>query len=471
MFAPFRLSRLAAPLNALPSDRLEGRRPKRPRRLLLDVCALLLVLGVIAPAPIAGTATVPHLHPKLASTSPPATCTGTQNMLTNASFEAGTVNGTPTGNWASYPASSVTETVKNDLTNGVPTAREGENYLQASTTTAGNAVEQLVSYTTSLYDSFTFSIWLKSADGSTLSGSVKIIGQVPDHAQQEPDSTPFSVAGSWTEVSAPLNVTQTGHTQIAVDIVLNTTNKTYDIDAGQLVKAGLQNASFEMNANNTSPTSWTPTGTGTNAVVYQDSSAIDGTRLLQANTTDSSGAASIYQTVSITPAANQSFTVSVWLRSINSTSLGGRLVVWGLGGTGNESGVTTFTVTFPKTGTFRPWTVPRSCRPTCTSAAFPHALWKPHCSRARPRGTERASGGVSCAGATSTTMSSSITRTTRSSNTSSGTGKPSPGSTMTRCSPRGPRAAPGSRSWMPGCGSCAARAGCTTGCVCSSERS
>ena len=45
------------------------------------------------------------------------------------------------------------------------------------------------------------------------------------------------------------------------------------------------------------------------------------------------------------------------------------------------------------------------------------------------------------------------------------------GRVTTRTSPRGPRAGPGSRWWTRACGSCAGKAGCTTGCGCWRARS
>jgi outer membrane protein OmpA-like peptidoglycan-associated protein len=59
----------------------------------------------------------------------------------------------------------------------------------------------------------------------------------------ENDLTDFTVGNTWTLVSAPLSITQSGHTDLRAQVYETTTGTTYYFDGGTLVSSGDQASS------------------------------------------------------------------------------------------------------------------------------------------------------------------------------------------------------------------------------------
>ena len=158
-----------------------------------------------------------------APTSTPS-ATGPKNLLSNASWGMGQwvpwqtlPVGGGTMNWTAYNNSSVAE--------------QGSWYGASSTSTAGGSIYQDVAASTSPGQSYTFSIWIRSATSTPVSGTVALWGIGGTH---ESGSTSFTVGPTWTQISAPLDVTQTGHTTLRAQVYESTTGTTYDFDGAAI---------------------------------------------------------------------------------------------------------------------------------------------------------------------------------------------------------------------------------------------
>lgn len=149
---------------------------------------------------------------------------GPENLLSNASWGMGQwlpwqtlPVGGGTMNWTAYNNPSVAE--------------QGSWYGASSTSTAGGSIYQDVAVSTSPGQSYTFSIWIRSATSTPVSGTVALWGIGGTH---ESGSTSFTVGPTWTQISAPLDVTQTGHTTLRAQVYESTTGTTYDFDGAAI---------------------------------------------------------------------------------------------------------------------------------------------------------------------------------------------------------------------------------------------
>ncbi len=254
---------------------------------------------------------------------PSTTCT--PELLSNASFES-------SSSWTAHDqASSVSLTWVSNSSSG----REGSGYLQTSTTAVGGSVWQDASFTPAQYDNYAGAVWVK-ADAvlpTPITGSLTISAT---GGTTDSDSTAFSVGNGWTLVSAPLYVAHGGHNGLAMTLVMNTTNATYDWDAASLENAGLVDPSFEQGGS--PPSGWSMTS-GAGATAYHPAGkAMDGSWFAQMNTTQQGG---MYQNLSMTIAAGQSYELAAWVRADTSTNVSGYLALLGPGG--NPSDATYFT--------------------------------------------------------------------------------------------------------------------------------
>ena len=145
------------------------------------------------------------------------------DLLSNASFEEGNFNG-----WTTLPLNGGTVNV---AAYSNSSAHDGEWYGESNVTTAGSSVFQSVSVAPQLGQSYTFSIWLRSPAGVPASGTLALFGV---GGSTEGESTNFTVGSAWTLVSAPLDVSQSGHTGIVAQVYENTVNTNYDFDGGTL---------------------------------------------------------------------------------------------------------------------------------------------------------------------------------------------------------------------------------------------
>jgi RHS repeat-associated protein len=115
---------------------------------------------------------------------------------------------------------------------------DGAGWLEANSTNGtGGAVGQLWNVSVPLGLSFQGGIWVRSHDGTQISG---LLAACADGGTTECGNTNFTIWGAWTWVTAPLNVQLSGHNRLRLQVYMNTAGRNFDFDAA----------------------SWAPTNTG-----------------------------------------------------------------------------------------------------------------------------------------------------------------------------------------------------------------
>jgi hypothetical protein len=147
----------------------------------------------------------------------------TENLLENASFasssagwfanaEAGSVS------YAQYPSSHYYPGF----------AHDGGGFLEMNTSEAGASIAQNVAITTQPGQSYSLSVWLRSAPGQgPVSGVLALWGL---GGTQESTPTNFIVGPEWTLVTVPLDVQNSGHTELRAEIYMDTAHANFDVD-------------------------------------------------------------------------------------------------------------------------------------------------------------------------------------------------------------------------------------------------
>ena len=215
-------------------------------------------------------------------------------------------------------------------------AHDGSGFMETNTAVAGGSMGQDVAVTTSVGQSYAFSVWLRSRTSTPVSGTLSLWGM---GGTLEQGHTDFTVGPQWTLVSAPLDVAQAGHTQLRAEVYMATTGTSLDLDGAELIKNGLASASFENGMGGWKPISLS---SSVNHATYKDAAfAHDGSGFMETNTAVAGG--SMGQDVAVTTKVGESYAFSVWLRSRTSAPVSGTLCLWGMGGT-LENGVKGFTV-------------------------------------------------------------------------------------------------------------------------------
>ena len=276
----------------------------------------VLVLGLVIASlvPAAWSSAAAAAGPALSST----------NMLANSSFEA-------TGGWnALAPAAGG---VVNFVQYRDPAkAYESGTYAEMNTANPDGSLFQDVVRTSAPSSSFTFSLWLRSASATPVTGRLALwgIGSVAGLTlPSEVGQRAFTVGPQWTLVTTALNPTGAHGTLRAQIYVTSAGN--LDLDGAQLTSVGLTNASFEKAG------AWTTLAPAAGGIVdmatYQDASrAVEATGYGEMDTQYSGG--SVYQDIAIASTdALSTVTFSIWLRSPSGVPVAGQVTLWGLGGT------------------------------------------------------------------------------------------------------------------------------------------
>jgi hypothetical protein len=118
-----------------------------------------------------------------------------------------------------------------------PAAKEGDWYAEinngSADVTTGPSLYQDVPADARPGQTFAFSVWVRSADGQPYTGTVALWGL---GGVNEPGSTRFTAAGSWTEISAELHVANEGHYALRAEIYMGTADRNLDLDGARLVE-------------------------------------------------------------------------------------------------------------------------------------------------------------------------------------------------------------------------------------------
>jgi hypothetical protein len=147
------------------------------------------------------------------------------DSLANASLEVGTSG----ASWVPGNAASA-------LTHGVLSsssfAREGSRYMYLRTTQPGASIRQTPAVAPQAGRTYTFSAWVRSASGTTVSGWINAITL---GGTTESGITYFTVGPKWTHISAPLSVTRAGHSGLLTQIGVTSVGRNLYFDATSLV--------------------------------------------------------------------------------------------------------------------------------------------------------------------------------------------------------------------------------------------
>ena len=149
--------------------------------------------------------------------------------LTNASFELGSP-----APWNKFNlASNVNLTTYTNAS----VAKGGSAYAEMNSSAANGSVGQDVAVAPQPGQSYSFSVWVRSADGSTVNGAVNLwgLGGTPENT-----SVPFTATGTWKLVTVPLDVRLAGHTTMRAEVYMSTINKNYDLDNASFSVGGAQ---------------------------------------------------------------------------------------------------------------------------------------------------------------------------------------------------------------------------------------
>jgi hypothetical protein len=249
--------------------------------------------------------------------------------LSNGSFEVGTT--------ASWGATSGVNLVAYSSTASRP-AHDGRWVGETNTPTAGGFVYEDVSAASepsldlTSGHSYWASVWLRSTTNTPF--------RVCFHLQAlggtvEDGNTCASIGKSWTPLTAPLDLTGSGHNALRVAVTELTTGVNLDLDGMTLASTHLSNASFEAGTT----AGWGATS-GVNVVAYSSTAsrpAHDGQWVAETNTPAAGGF--VYHDVGAAsdPAldltAGHSYTATVWLRSTTNTPFRVCFHLQALGGT------------------------------------------------------------------------------------------------------------------------------------------
>lgn len=266
-----------------------------------------------------------------------------QNLLINPSFEGSFGGWIPGNGFMNRQIYQVPSQVK-----------DGEWFAAANAPAPGRSFAQDVSISGNTYDRYTFTIWLRSSDVNVPFDGLIVLwglgGPVVSHTESK-----FSVGGEWTKVTQTIELA--GPTSgLRAELYMNTVGPSLWLDGGQLTKNLLSAPSFEGG----SFSGWKAGNGPINYAVYQSPTSIytsyDGSFFAASNT--ATVGASLVQDVSIRPAAGDTYTAEVWLRSSDSSvPFSGTFALWALGGQAEATSVpftvgpdwTKFTLTLPIT--------------------------------------------------------------------------------------------------------------------------
>jgi hypothetical protein len=261
------------------------------------------------------------------------------SLLTGGGFDGTKVTG-----WEKVGGSS-TLTFKRDD----PRAHAGSGFISVKSAAAGRSIAKNVARTVTKGQSYTATIWVRSA-----SADVPIDGRLILRTRGgtlETATQDFVAGAEWTPVSVYLDVAKSGHTGLRLQIKSGAAMQSLFIDTASvapqkkptsLKKAALLAPSFESG----SIKGWAKnTGAATLASTPAPSArpAQDGSSFLSVATTKTNS--SVAQSVKRSWVPGESFTLSAWVRSSSPTeTIAGRLAIASVGG-GSESVYTAYTAT------------------------------------------------------------------------------------------------------------------------------
>jgi hypothetical protein len=228
-------------------------------------------------------------------------------------------------NWAVYQGYGVVE--------------DGQ-FLETNTGSAGAgaSVYQDVSTTAALGHSYRGSMLLRSPANVSVPVRLALWALGGSSGSLVGVTNATLTSNSWQRVSVDTDITNSGYTNLRLQLYVDATGINVDVDGPMLQDAGLGNASFEQGTTN-----WGITPNAAWAVY--PTSANESTNFLEWNWGNAGYGSSISQDVTTQPTNGEDYQAAMMLRSPSGTPITVQLVLWALGGSSaDESGVTTTTV-------------------------------------------------------------------------------------------------------------------------------
>lgn len=283
---------------------------------------------------------------------------GDTNTLAYSGFEGGV------GGWG-FPNGAVARQLAGPSANG---PQSGQYFLSLYTPKAGLSIAQDVRIVPQVRDTWTASVWVKSASvGVPYRGALTLWAM---GGNQEVAQKVFSVGNTWTQVQISLPIQNGGHSQLRFEIYLDSTDAMLWMDSADLRKgAGVQpTAPIELNQPSFEGGigTWGRMNGAANLARYQfNEGSHEGTWVVATNAPASGY--SIGQNITAVAGRGESYTASIWLRASDAAgTFSGALALWGLG-SGADLGVTPFTVGTTWTQVTTTMTV---AQPSTTSLRF-----------------------------------------------------------------------------------------------------
>jgi hypothetical protein len=250
-----------------------------------------------------------------------------QNDLVNPSFEGSFANWVPGNGFMNQQI----------YQHGA--AKDGGWFAASNTPVAGRSFAQTINASTVTDQTWTFSVWLRSAENTTFKGRVALWGL--GGSSNAVEVTPFTVGTEWTQVTVTTDMGKSGARQLKAEVYLDQTGTTLWLDGARLSDNLLTSGGFEHQ----SSTGWTRGHSSMNLALYSNAQGYKPQKggWMAATNTGAAGS-SLSQTVAYRPIKGETFTAEVWVKSGSSKPFSGRLALWGLGGA-TEGASTPFTTT------------------------------------------------------------------------------------------------------------------------------
>jgi len=239
------------------------------------------------------------------------------NLLQNASFEHNL-----TGGWLFLAAPGG---IFQERAAKVPGLPEGGNMLEVRSSKVAGSVYQDVPAPLAPGQSYTFSIWARSASPAKEHICLVLWGI---GRGRQAGQTCAVLGPTWSVVSAPYDVTASGLATLRAQVFVDTAKARLDLTGASLVNDGLKNASFEGELSS----GWhflAARGGSITAYAGRAAALPEGSNLLEVRSSRKGG--SIYQDVPAALSPGQSYTFSIWARAASREAEHVCLVLWGVG--------------------------------------------------------------------------------------------------------------------------------------------
>lgn len=244
------------------------------------------------------------------------------NLLRNASLEEGSTAG-----WGVLGPGTTNVAAYNDPAE----ARDHQWFGQTNVSQASGSIYQDVSVAPAPGESYTFSLWVRSATATPVDLNIVLwaVG-----GNQQTGEQRVTLGHGWRLVSVTLDVREGGHPHLRAQMYIATPGTNIDFDGAQLQRNLLRNGSLEEG----SAVGWGVLGPGTtNVAAYNDAArAKDQGWYGETNVSEPGG--SIYQDIAIAPQQGESYAFSLWVRSKTTAPVQLNIVLWAAGGNQQSGG-------------------------------------------------------------------------------------------------------------------------------------